>query len=246
MRKLIIILLLVPVMANSQWREKQMGQPGLRYFTPIIRADTYFGNKDSIILRGTNGPRHMLVFDTTTGRFERMAIPSAATPNYELFFSDLSSTTVANTVTQTSLYGTGSGTAQFSNITAGSSLTLSGSGTLSTDATPGVPELSFTIGTYTLGMNLTGLTGGLINVPFEYKYEIVPLATGASQDIFVNCVIRVYIDVDNYKMYTFSQLVSASFTTTGTPSANVQVEWDTADADNSITGLINKVEIHRK
>jgi hypothetical protein len=39
-------------------------------------------NKDSITLQSTEGARHMLVIDTTTGRFERMTMPAAATTIY--------------------------------------------------------------------------------------------------------------------------------------------------------------------
>lgn len=216
-------------------------RPGVYTTSGLPAAATYPGyviyNTDSSKLQFSNGSSWANV---------EGAAPAAVTPNYELFFSDLSSTTVANTVTQTSLYGSGAGTAQFSNITQGSILSLKGSGTISTDATPGVPEFSFTTGSYTLGIILTGLTGGLVNVPYDYEYTVTPLATGTSQDIIYSARLTVYETSTTLKNFVFTQLVSASFTTTGTPSANVQVEWDAADADNSVVGLKNIVEIYRK
>jgi hypothetical protein len=166
--------------------------------------------------------------------------------NYQLFFSDNSSTTVANTAVETSLLGTGAGSAAYANITAGSVLSIKGSGTLSTDATPGVPELSFSIGNYTLGNNLTGLSGGLTNVYFEYTFELIPVAVGTNQDVMVNCKINVHESSTVVKSYVFAQLASGSFTTTGTPAADVTVQWNTADADNSVTGIKNIIEIFRK
>lgn len=165
---------------------------------------------------------------------------------YQLFYSDNSSTTVANTTVETTILGAGAGTAQYSNITAGSVLSLKGSGVISTDATPGTPELAFNIGNYTLGMNLPGLSGGLINVYYDYVFELIPVTTGINQDVMVNCKVNVYESITVTKSFTFVQLASGSFTTTGSPSANVTVQWDAADVDNSVTAIKNIVEIFRK
>lgn len=226
-------------------------------------------NKDSITTITTPATNFLLTLDTAAapelGRFKKIlpsnlgfasqsalndtaaAIRSAITtptPSYEMFYSDNSSTTVGNTTTETTLLGTGTGSAAYSTITAGSVLSIKGNGILSTAGTAGVPTLEFTIGTYSLGMNLTGLSSSLNNVFYDYDFELIPVATGSNQDAIIHCIIHV--NDGTGKIFAYSTRASAAFTTTGTPSADVTADWDTADAANTLTSYKNVIQIFRK
>lgn len=173
--------------------------------------------------------------------------PEWANPNYEMPYSDLTTTTIANTTTETTLYGTGAGTAQFSNITAGSVLRLEGFGRLSTGTTPNAPTIECTIGTVTIAIALSSFEGTLTNANYRYKFELVPKATGTNQDAFYTITFEVMtLSGTSWRVYSSSAEVSGSFTTTGTPAADVTWTWGNADASNTISAYKNTVEILRK
>jgi hypothetical protein len=167
--------------------------------------------------------------------------------SYEMPFSDITTTTIANTTTETTLYGTGVGTAAYSNITAGSSLVLQGYGRLSSGGSPTAPTLECTIGTLTIGIVLSSFDATLTNAAYRYKFEIIPKATGTSQDVFYNITFEVMnLAGTGWRVFSSSSEQAGGFTTTGSPAADVTWTWGNADASNSITAYKNTVEIFRK
>lgn len=206
-------------------------------------GDIFYRNSSGNFTRlgvGSNGD----VLTLASGLPSWAAITTSV-QNYEMFYSDNSSTTVGNTTTEATLLGTGSGTAQFTGATAGCVLSLKGNGILSTAASAGIPVLEFTINNYTLAMNLTGLTGSLTNVFYSYEFEIIPVSIGTNQDAIVHCRIHVE-DGASGKSYSYSTRVTGSFTSSGTLAVDVTADWDAADPANTLTSYKNIVQIFRK
>lgn len=167
-----------------------------------------------------------------------------ANPNYALFYTDTLGATVANTTTETTIIGTGYGSLSVTGITAGSKIKLSGHGYLSTAAVAGSPQLEVTLGDFSFAYSLSGLASSLTNSPFFYEAEFIPTRLGTGKDY----IVKLYVFVANNgapKQY-FSDAKQALIDITSTQLANVTIDWNTADPDNSMTTVSNTVEIFRQ
>jgi hypothetical protein len=182
-------------------------------------------------------------------KYVKDAIALAATtaiPVYRLIYSDTSAATVGNTTTETSIVGNVIGNTSFSGtiITAGAKFIQRGYGIISTkSSSPGNIAFNFTISNFTLGLN-SNVPASLANNAYEYEFEVTPFAIGTSQDIFYKGKITVYDNIGAIA-YANSFNGKGTMTTTGTISADVKIQWVTADANNTITSRSNTLEFYR-
>jgi hypothetical protein len=207
--------------------------------TDLEVADETYGS-------GWNGSNEVPTKNAVYDKIESMS--SGSSP-YVYQFISTQQVTVSNTTTETTIYGTGEGSAGIdgsSNITTGTQIVFKGGGTIDTDgSSAGTPTLSFKFPTSTVSFPITGLANGLNDAPYTYEYKVIPLGTGTSQSYIWQ--IDFYCENNFTPIFLkFGGRETSALTTTGTVTVDVTVEWSAADPDNTWVADYNTVEIFKK
>jgi lysophospholipase L1-like esterase len=210
-------------------------------------------NIDSIETVTDIGSDYVQVIDASTGKFKKitganLGVGSGSSP-YIYQFISTQQVTVSNTATETTIYGTGEGSAGIdgsSNITTGTQIVLKGAGTIDTDGvSAGTPTLSFTLGSSTVSIPISGLANGLNDSPYSYEYKAIPLGTGTSQSYI--WFMDIYVENNTTPLLIkLTGRETSALTTTGTVTASVTVEWDVADSDNTWVANYSTIELFKK
>lgn len=153
--------------------------------------------------------------------------------NTALLFTQTADKTIANTVAETTLIGTGVGsvTLPAASLAIGTAVRVFATGHLSTTGTPtiniktklGGTELCVT-GVKTLGDTLSAVTVRL-------WLDITCRTTGGSGTVVVSGLFRVGPD----QMFGMTKTSAVTVDTTGTLAINVTGTWGTASSSNTIT-----------
>jgi hypothetical protein len=202
--------------------------------------------KDDAYGSGWNGSNAVPTKNAIYDKIESLG--SGSSP-YIYQFISTQQVTVSNTATETTIYGTGEGSAGIdgsSNITTGTQIVLKGAGTIDTDGvSAGTPTLSFTLGSSTVSIPISGLANGLNDSPYSYEYKAIPLGTGTSQSYI--WFMDIYVENNTTPLLIkLTGRETSALTTTGTVTASVTVEWDVADSDNTWVANYSTIELFKK
>jgi hypothetical protein len=157
--------------------------------------------------------------------------------------------TVTNTTTETTIYGTGQGSAGIdgtANVTTGTQVILKGTGTIDTDGSvAGEVTFAFKFPTSTISLPVTGLANGLSGSTYTYEFKAIPLGTGTGQDYI--WLIDIFVENNGTPVQIkVTGRETGVLTTTGTLTMDVTVDWNTADTDNTLVANFNTVEVVKK
>jgi hypothetical protein len=207
--------------------------------TDLEVADETYGS-------GWNGSNEVPTKNAVYDKIESLG--SGSSP-YIYQFISTQQVTVSNTTTETTIYGTGEGSAGIdgsSNITTGTQIVLKGAGEINTDASSAPTlQLNFKTPTSTVTFNISDLATGLNQSPYTYEYKLIPLGTGTSQSYIWQ--FDFYCENNfNPIVYKFGGRETSALTTTGTVTIDVTVEWSAADDDNTLVANYNTIEIFKK
>lgn len=156
-------------------------------------------------------------------------------------FTQTASVTVANTGTETTLIGAGVGsmTLPANFLTVGKTIRVVAGGFYGTDAVAPNMVLRLKLGATTILQQDAGgtLTAGIGNDRgWMFTGEFTIRAVGAAGNAIGTGIAWFSIGGTAQKSYPFQMLaVSGAFNTTGTLALALTADWDTGDADNTIT-----------
>lgn len=158
-------------------------------------------------------------------------------------------TTVANTVTETTLYGTigrGTLTIAANTLAVGDTLKLSARGIMSET---GTPNINFRVKFGSTEIVSTGnitMSGAMTNDSWILDCEITVLSIGASGTVFGAGAVFLD-DTSNVNGLTNSSTPATAIVvdTTAAITINITAQWDTADAGNTITTQVANVRLLR-
>lgn len=218
---------------------------GLSNFTGRLRVSSLDTDGSAPTTSGTT----KMVITDGNGELSFTDIPSGGSSPYIYQYVSTQQITVSNTTTETTIYGTGEGSAGIdgsANITTGTQIVLKGAGEINTDASSAPTlQLNFKTPTSTVTFNITDLATGLNQSPYTYEYKLIPLGTGTSQSYIWQ--FDFYCENNfNPVVYKFGGRETSALTTTGTVTIDVTVEWSAADDDNTLVANYNTIEIFKK
>jgi hypothetical protein len=155
-------------------------------------------------------------------------------------FTQTNTITVANTADSTTLLGTliGSSTLPASFFAVGKTIKIFVSGTYNQDSGGQDCALKLTIGGVAVGTITFSHNGSLTTVYYDAEFTLTCRTTGASgtlQFLGIGRLNHTGTDLQNYFQVSST---SASINTTGTLAIDLQADWVTANAANSITASI--------
>jgi hypothetical protein len=155
-------------------------------------------------------------------------------------FAQTSSVTVVNTATSTTLLGTltGSATLPANFFGVGKTIKIYVSGTYSQDTGSQDCALKLTIGGVAVGTITFTHNGGLTNVFFDAEFTLTCRTAGATGTLQFMGIGRLNHSGTDLLNFFQVSATSGSIDTTGTLAIDLQADWVTADADNSITASI--------
>jgi hypothetical protein len=155
-------------------------------------------------------------------------------------FTQTNTIPVANTATSTTLLGTliGSSTLPANFFAVGKTIKIFVSGTYNQDAGSEVCALKLTIGGVAVGTITFTHSGGLTTVYYDAEFTLTCRTIGASGTLQFLGIGR--LNHTGSSLLNFFQVssTSASINTTGTLAIDLQADWVTANAANSITASI--------
>lgn len=155
-------------------------------------------------------------------------------------FSQTSTVTVANIATSTTLLGTliGSSTLPASFFAVGKTIKIFVSGTYNQDSGSQDCALQLTIGGVAVGTITFTHNGGLTTVYYDAEFTLTCRTVGASGTLQFLGIGRLNHTGTDLKNYFQVSSTSGSINTTGTLAIDLQADWVTANAANSITASI--------
>jgi hypothetical protein len=168
-----------------------------------------------------------------------------AFPGSILQFSQTTNGSVANTVTETTLFGAGQGslTANMSALPVGTVIIYKGYGKLTSKATsPGTVTVNFKAAGLTMSQAFTP-TAGLGNAVLSYEFTITVLGnTGSPGTLNTNRMYKVCVDNATVMSGMLANQTSSSISTV---TFDATATFSLADVANTITTYGNTVEIKR-
>lgn len=152
---------------------------------------------------------------------------------------------VANTTTETSIFGSGTGTKTLpaNYITAGKNFRVLVRGRMGTKAVaPGNLTIKFKLGSTVLWSAVIAPAISLANDYFEFVGDFTGRTTGASGTVFAQA-IAAYNDgtTTTVNAPIAANTGTSTIDTTATQVVDVTATWATADANNTITGSIGVI-----
>lgn len=148
--------------------------------------------------------------------------------------------TIANTVTETTLFGTVVGTltlpANF--LIAGRTIRITMRGHVSTTGTPNLTIRS-KFGSTELVTTTAFNAGTLSNIGWTWTCDITCRSTGASGTVVASATFAW----NNGSQRNAVKTTTTTIDTTATQAVNVTAEWGTASASNTITAQLAQVEV---
>jgi hypothetical protein len=155
-------------------------------------------------------------------------------------FTQTNTITVANTATSTTLLGTliGSSTLPASFFAVGKTIKIFVSGTYNQDSGSQDCALQLTIGGVAVGTITFTHNGGLTTVYYDAEFTLTCRTVGASGTLQFMGIGRLNHTGTDLKNYFQISSTSGSINTTGTLAIDLQADWVTANAANSITASI--------
>ena len=155
-------------------------------------------------------------------------------------FTQTNTITVANTATSTTLLGTliGSSTLPASFFAVGKTIKIFVSGTYNQDTGSQDCALKLTIGGVAVGTITFTHNGGLTTVYYDAEFTLTCRTVGASGTLQFMGISRLNHTGSSLQNYFQVSSTSGSIDTTGTLAIDLQADWVTANAANSITASI--------
>jgi hypothetical protein len=155
-------------------------------------------------------------------------------------FTQTNTITVANTATSTTLLGTliGSSTLPASFFAVGKTIKIFVSGTYNQDSGSQDCALKLTIGGVAVGTITFTHNGGLTTVYYDAEFTLTCRTVGASGTLQFMGIGRLNHNGTDLNNYFQISSTSGSINTTGTLAIDLQADWVTANAANSITASI--------
>jgi hypothetical protein len=162
-----------------------------------------------------------------------------------VLFTQTSSTTVANTTTETSILGTGVGTKTLpiNFLVAAKTIRIKIQGYVSNLITPTIQirvKLGSVVILDTTAVTMTTITG---NMRFSVEGEFTCRTTGASGTIFSQGEANYFTIATTNNNIDMVNTTTTTIDTTATQAIDVMVTWGTANASNSITSTNATIEI---
>lgn len=156
-------------------------------------------------------------------------------------FKKTADTTVANTVTETSLVGTGTGTvtlpANF--LIIGRTIRVHAAGYYSDAAAPGTINFRVRLGgiSGTVILNTTALTpaGTVSNQLWEMDAYFTCRTTGATGTIYAQGHVTLHDTTAASRVYEMVNTATSTIDTTAAQAVTPSLQWGTADAANTLT-----------
>lgn len=164
---------------------------------------------------------------------------------YSLLFAATADATVTNTVTETSIVGSGTGslTLPANFFTAGRTVRVLVRGKYSDAAVPGTLTIKVKLGsTVILTTGAQTPTGTLTNEGFSVTGLITCRTTGATGTVYGQGDTVTHSAATTHAEWEMTNTGTQTVDTTGTLAVDVTATWGTADASNSITGTNALVE----
>jgi hypothetical protein len=155
-------------------------------------------------------------------------------------FTQTNTTTVADTATSTTLLGTliGSSTLPASFFAVGKTIKIFVSGTYNQDSGSQDCALKLTIGGVGVGTITFSHNGGLTTVYYDAEFTLTCRTVGASGTLQFMGIGRLNHTGSSLQNYFQVSSTSGSIDTTGTLAIDLQADWVSANAANSITASI--------
>lgn len=161
-------------------------------------------------------------------------------------FTSTATASVSNTTTETSIVGSGVGSATIpaSRMRAGSTYRIRVLGYYSTASSPGTLRLRVKLGSTTV-LDTTAKTahGSASSAQFEVEGTITCRTTGASGTV-MGQGRALFPQTNNFTdgCWTMTNTATTTINTTSSQTIDVTAEWGTADAGNSISGAVVTIE----
>lgn len=159
-------------------------------------------------------------------------------------FSQTASVTVANTATETTLVGAGSGSLTLIGgaLTVGDVIRVRAQGYHSTKASAaGTLTLRVHFGaTEIVATAAVTVTNALSNRGWSLETDITIRSTGATGTVFGQGLVRVFTSNSAASFWEMVETATTTVDFTADPAISVTAQWGTADTDNTITctGLV--------
>jgi len=218
------------------------GNVGIKTISPDSTLHVVGGLK---FVTGSQGSGKVLTSDANGGADWKTTV----TPTVSALFTNSATKTVTNTVTETTIIGSGSGSLVLpaNYLTSGRQLRILIGGIYSTPAiTPGTLTIKIKLGSTVIASGTaSGLLTSATNAAFSGSAKIVCLTTGAAGSLVIdgsvnysvgNNLARFVLDLNNTGN-------SVTLDTTASQTLDVTVTWDTANASKSVTGTQVSVEV---
>ena len=169
-------------------------------------------------------------------------MPFYEASRFDVLFTQTASVTVGGTATETTLVGTGVGSATLpvNLLAVGRTIRVTARGYLSTKGAP-VGNVTFRVrlggiaGTAVLATAATALTASLSNVGLVIIGEITCRTAGGTGTVFSQGTRIVEDQVLADEMVAMVNTTTSTIDTTATQALVVSVEWATSDASNTCT-----------
>ena len=153
--------------------------------------------------------------------------------------------TVTNTTTETTLFGTGTGsTTLASGVLAGRTIRITLRGVMSTPVTPGTLTIRVKVGSTTIATaTASSLVGSSSNSQFRFETLIQNRTTGVSGTV-VSSGTFSYQGASAVVVETLDNAgATATVDTTASNAINVTAQWDTADTGKIIKSVVATIEL---
>lgn len=176
------------------------------------------------------------VWNDSTQKALRTRLASLTSAINTTMFVATGSATIANTTTETTLLGSGSGTSTLpaSLLAIGKSLRLRLSGVLSTDASAGTLTIRAKLGSTSIAAS-TAVTpsNSLSNVAWILDVDLTCRTIGASGTVFGQGMMQIADSTG--RVIGLAATAAVTVDTTSSLAVNVTAQWGTASASNTIT-----------
>jgi hypothetical protein len=217
---------------------------GMLSYATVSSNSSFYLYKDSAVTKILTTDRNP---DFATGSASGVIIADTSgtlTKSADLtalgIFTQTNTTTVANTAASTTVLGTltGSSTLPASFFAVGKTIKIFVSGTYNQDSGSQDCALKLTIGGVAVGTITFTHNGGLTTVYYDAEFTLTCRTIGAAgtlQFLGIGRLNHTGTDLQNYFQVSST---SGSINTTGTLAIDLQADWVTANAANSITASI--------
>jgi len=192
----------------------------------------------------------LLAYDTTNQNFVYTDTTSGITHYIgNCIFSQTNDVTVANTVTETTILGTGKGfplgtpTLDIGDLTVGKNVQVKVRGIISDTGTPTI-RVRVKLGATTIGdTGAIALTGTVTNEEFAVDYMLTCRTTGVTGTVIGSGTFQFDNSASAGLTFGMPSTGTTTIDTTAALAVNVTVEWGAADPANTITSQVATIHL---